>query len=637
VRRIVILCFLCVPMIIAAAAAAKLVNSTRHGDKITHRGKAKHRRRTTHRRKAKHRRRTTHRSKAKHRRSTTHRSKARHRRSTTHRRTTRHRRKSTHRHASKVRRSRLHKPRATPKKRHGPARRRRRTAGAGGNRHRGAPRLVGTAVQGDVLRTTDGLWNNSPRSYVYRWQDCNRAGVHCANIRGARSRRYRLTRRDVGHTLRSVVTAKGRAGSRTVRSAPSGVVLPRRVRVATVTTAPPTAQAAVGVAGEPDVTCSSTISVGASVQAALAAASPGQVVCLNGGSWPAQTITGLTPAAPGVTLAAVPGATVTMAGISTTGTTDNLTIEGIHFTDAVNVLATGNAITITHNNIQNFGGYAIQGCPACGASGDDLSNFNITYNQIDHTAYCLRAAANSMSNWTFSHNVCGPGIGSDGSSDDHYIQVECISGFTVDNNAFLGPFNAASLAAGAHNNVMHACGNNLTFDNNIVWHSDSRAQELLWGDDGDVSTAQAKNNLFVQDPSCGSTCPSVSMWLDGNGSGNQDSNVTFSNNTLVGSNIAQSVTGGMFDRSGGITNFTAQNNIAVNTNSAGGGDFSLGYCTSCSGNVADDGSGDVNWTPSWQNTTWTPNDGSPWQPPPPNYYKPSSLASTYGYQGSIGP
>lgn len=46
----------------------------------------------------------------------------------------------------------------------------------------------------------------------------------------------------------------------------------------------------------------------------------------------------------------------------------------------------------------------------------------------------------------------------------------------------------------------------------------------------------------------------------------------------------------------------------------------------------------VNWTPAWQNTTWTPVSGPGWSPPPSDYYQPTGLGiSGAGYQGSVGP
>jgi hypothetical protein len=485
------------------------------------------------------------------------------------------------------------------------------------------PTISGTSTQGQTLSVSNGTWSGSPTSYNYQWKACDSSGNNCTNISGASGSSYLLAAGDVGHTVRAAVTVTNASGSASATSAQS----------AAIQSAPTGGGATVvGAAAEPNVSCTSTISAGASVQSALAAASPGQVVCLNAGTWAKQTIAGLTPASPGVTLAAKPGAAVTMAGLTTNGTVNNLTVEGIKFTAGLLVLASGNNITVQYNTFENFADYAVEGCPACTVSSNDLSNFKVLYNQIDHTAYCLRAAANSMSNWTFSHNVCGPGIGYGGNSDDHYTQTECMNGLTMDNNAFLGPFDSSGLNNGVHNNVTHACGSNLEFNNNVVWHADSRAQTLLWGDDGTVNTARANNNLFVEDPNCGALCPTVSLWAE-NAYG--ASNETYSNNTIVANTGGSS--GGIWTRSG-ISNMVSQNNIAVG-NTGGDGDFSFSSCATCTGNVANDGSGNVNWSPGWQSTSWTPNNGSPWNPPPSTYYKPvvSGGVSASGYQGTIGP
>lgn len=495
----------------------------------------------------------------------------------------------------------------------------------------------GNPAVGDILFAGSGHWSGSPTSFAYAWEDCDSSGANCATASGSptNTQRYAVVSGDLGSTLRVAVTASYSGHpSATVTSAPTGVVSSSGATV-------------VGSSGAPTPTCTVTATSVTAATSDLASAASGSTVCLatGTGSYGAMSITSNVQPASNVTFSPVTPGAVTIAGIATHAIVNNLTIEGFKFSDCMCVDDTGNHIKIFYNDMENFSNYAVQGCPACTNSTNDLSNLDVEYNQIDHTAYCLRGAANSWSSWTFSHNVCGPGIGSDGSIDDHYLQTECISGITIDNNAFEGPFNATSLSAGAHNNITHACGSNLVFDNNIIYHGDSRAQALLWGDDGNVTTAEAKNNLFVQDPTCGSTCPEISMWLDGNGSSNSDSNVNFSNNTIIGSNIAQATTGGIFSRAGGITNFTVEDNISVNNNAAGSGDYSLGTCTTCDHNVSKDssasGTGSVTgWTPSWQSTSWTPTDGSPWSPPPSGYYQPNvggGVTSGMGYQGTIGP
>ena len=500
------------------------------------------------------------------------------------------------------------------------------------------PTITGTPTQGQMLSTSNGTWSGSPTSYSYQWKDCDSSGNNCTNITGATSSGYALTSNDAGHTLRAVVSATNSGGSTSATSAQTTLIQSGSTSGgATV----------VGTAAEPNVSCSSTISVGASVQNALAAASPGQVVCLNAGSWSQQTLTGLTPASPGVTLAAKPGASVSMAGITTSGTVNNLTVEGIQFTGSFGIFAQASQITLRYNNFQHISTWAVNDHP--GSNTTPVDQLKIIYNQMDHVYGCLGLAYWDTTNLTFSHNVCGPGIGY-GSTDGnaHYLQTEPVNGFTVDNNAFLGPFDPTALASngGAHNNVSHANGDNFQFDNNILWHTDSRAQTVLWGDDAAVSGAEAKNNLIVEDPNdsncngSGIDCPTWSLWEDGI---HGDSNINFSNNTILENNDGGIYAGGPSSGRPAITGLTVQNNIAVDQSGKSGNAFAMnGNSCTCSGNVSDNGSapgsGSIgNWAQSWQDTSWTPSSGSPWNPPQADYYKPSSIASTYGYQGTIGP
>src|SRR6185437_2490471 len=85
------------------------------------------------------------------------------------------------------------------------------------------PVVSGTAKQGQALTTTNGTWSNSPTSYKYAWQDCDSSGNNCTAISGASSSSYTLAAGDVGHTIRSVVTATNAGGSGSAASAQTAV------------------------------------------------------------------------------------------------------------------------------------------------------------------------------------------------------------------------------------------------------------------------------------------------------------------------------------------------------------------------------------------------------------------------------
>lgn len=91
-------------------------------------------------------------------------------------------------------------------------------------RRLGPPRLSGPAIEGRTLSSSDGSWINSPKKYKYAWQKCGRAGAHCTTIHGATSRHLTLTRYDVSHTVRVIVTASNNGGSTSATSPPTGVV-----------------------------------------------------------------------------------------------------------------------------------------------------------------------------------------------------------------------------------------------------------------------------------------------------------------------------------------------------------------------------------------------------------------------------
>lgn len=83
----------------------------------------------------------------------------------------------------------------------------------------GLPVITGTPTQGTVLSVSNGTWINTPTGFTYQWQ---RGGV---GIGGATSSTYTLGSADVGFTVNCAVTASNAAGSASVTSAPTGIVV----------------------------------------------------------------------------------------------------------------------------------------------------------------------------------------------------------------------------------------------------------------------------------------------------------------------------------------------------------------------------------------------------------------------------
>jgi putative amidase-like protein/WD40 repeat protein len=88
-----------------------------------------------------------------------------------------------------------------------------------------APTISGTAQDGLVLTATSGSWSGSPViHYTYQWKRCNSSGGECVEIKEATGEAYTVSRSDIGHKLRIVVSATNAAGSVSSTSEPTGVV-----------------------------------------------------------------------------------------------------------------------------------------------------------------------------------------------------------------------------------------------------------------------------------------------------------------------------------------------------------------------------------------------------------------------------
>src|SRR5829696_8585730 len=84
------------------------------------------------------------------------------------------------------------------------------------------PALTGAATEGSAQTTTPGVWSGSP-ALAYAWLRCDSSGGGCAPIDGGTGASYTPTADDVGHRLRSRVTAT-QLNSASADSAPSEVI-----------------------------------------------------------------------------------------------------------------------------------------------------------------------------------------------------------------------------------------------------------------------------------------------------------------------------------------------------------------------------------------------------------------------------
>lgn len=90
-----------------------------------------------------------------------------------------------------------------------------------------APVVSGAAAAtGQKLTTTNGTWTSATpiTLYAYAWGRCDANGNNCAAIAGATSNAYTLADADVGHTIRSYVTAVSANGPTQNQSAQTAVV-----------------------------------------------------------------------------------------------------------------------------------------------------------------------------------------------------------------------------------------------------------------------------------------------------------------------------------------------------------------------------------------------------------------------------
>jgi hypothetical protein len=86
------------------------------------------------------------------------------------------------------------------------------------------PAVTGDEQEGKTLTATNGTWSNSPTSFSWQWQQCDKSGAGCNNISGATQKTYTIAASDADHTLRVQVTATNADGSNTTPSKVTDIV-----------------------------------------------------------------------------------------------------------------------------------------------------------------------------------------------------------------------------------------------------------------------------------------------------------------------------------------------------------------------------------------------------------------------------
>jgi GH25 family lysozyme M1 (1,4-beta-N-acetylmuramidase) len=89
----------------------------------------------------------------------------------------------------------------------------------------GAPQILGTAQDGQVLTASVGTWTGAPTKFTYHWRRCNASGASCIAIPHATGPRRTLTPDDIDSTLSLVVTATGKGGAASATTLPTTVVV----------------------------------------------------------------------------------------------------------------------------------------------------------------------------------------------------------------------------------------------------------------------------------------------------------------------------------------------------------------------------------------------------------------------------
>lgn len=266
------------------------------------------------------------------------------------------------------------------------------------------PVLTGDLQVGQVLSTTAGTWTGAPASYRYQWEDCDVRGTGCSLIASATSSSYRIHHADIGHSIRSVVTATNASGSGTIYSGATGLATP----ACTSTYTP----ASIG----------NDTYGGSALESAISSGRGGPVYCLGSGDYGSLkngtiSVYSVSPAG-GVTIEPAPGAAATSVSFSISGAS-NVTMQNFGGSNAASDSA----------------GLSVVGMPY--GFGDN-SNIAFLDNSMEATGVSIKNASANANIYVARNRFVG--FGSAGEQSRLLINTTspCPNGVTIAHNLMSG-------------------------------------------------------------------------------------------------------------------------------------------------------------------------------------------------------
>ncbi len=294
------------------------------------------------------------------------------------------------------------------------------------------PAITGTAIEGQSLSASTGMWSSSPTSYAYQWQRCTSS---CANVSGATAETYSLDASDVGSAMRVIVSATNSAGTALATSAQTATVMAHTGAQAGCFAAP-------GACGYPDPNYAN---VGPSVACSSLASSGELTVTTAGATIENKNITG--------------GVTVAAKNVTLTNDCINLNGNGSG-TSSIVVIAKGETGTqITHSSIS--------GANNTTQSVEEAINNNYANAETvaDHD-YIYNCGECVHGTWTLTNSYVTSNANISGA---HYEDIYCSDATSlIEHNVLINPHEqTANIFCNTGGGDGGAADNHLTITNNL--------------------------------------------------------------------------------------------------------------------------------------------------------------------------